>query len=53
MKRRKNTLIKRVTCTGVAVIVSAVMLLSGSSGSFAYAASEDASYEFDYAKPAR
>ena len=28
------------------------MLLSGSSGSFAYAASEDASYEFDHAKSA-
>ena len=45
-------MIKRATCTGMAVIVSAVMLLSGSGGSFAYAASEDASYEFDYAKSA-
>ena len=52
MKGRKNSLIKKVTCTGMAVIVSAVMLLSGSSGSFAYAASEDASYEFDHAKSA-
>ena len=45
-------MIKKVTCAGMAVIVSAVMLLSGSSGSFAYAASEDASYEFDHAKSA-
>jgi len=52
LKRRKNSLIKKVTCAGMAVIVSAVMLLSGSSGSFAYTASEDASYEFDHAKSA-
>ena len=51
-RRRKPVLIKRVTYAGMAVIVSAVMLLSGSGGSFAYAATQDTSYEFDHAKPA-
>lgn len=51
-KGKKSVLIKRVTYAGMAVIVSAVMLLSGSGGSFAYAASKDASYEFDHAKTA-
>jgi len=51
-KRRKSALIKRVTYAGMAVIVSAVMLLSGSGGSFTYADDQDASYEFDHAKTA-
>ena len=50
--RRKSALIRRVTNAGMAVIVAVIMLLSGSGGSFAYAATQDETYEFDYAKSA-
>ena len=36
----------------MAVIMSAVMLLSGSAGSLTYAAAQDESYEFDHARTA-
>ena len=51
-KKTKSALIKRITCVGLAVIVSAVMLLSGSGSSFAYAADQDVSYEFDHTRTA-
>ena len=45
-------MIKRITNAGMAVIMSAVMLLSGSAGSLTYAAAQDESYEFDHARTA-
>ena len=51
-KRRKSSLIKRVTYAGMAVIMSAVLLFSGNGSSFAYASAQDVSYEFDHARTA-
>ena len=45
-------MIKRVTYAGLAVLMSVVILLSGSAASFTYAVDQDESYEFDHAKTA-
>ena len=48
-KIRRSILTKRVTSAGMAVIMSAVMLLSGGGGLLTYASTRDAYYEFDHA----